>query len=38
MKKLIMVLTMAAAYLVATGAASAFPPPPDCMPDCPWVR
>ena len=39
MKKVLMIVTLAMAYLAATGAASAFPPPPpDCMPDCPWVR
>ena len=38
MKKVLMIVTLAMAYLAATGAASAIPPPPECDPNCPWVR
>lgn len=38
MRKLIMVLTLAATWLAATGVSSAIVPPQCAPSDCPWVR
>jgi hypothetical protein len=38
MRKIFMILTLAAAYLAVTGAATAGIEPPQCDPDCPWVK
>lgn len=37
MKKFMMILTLAVAYFTVTATAGAYPPP-DCEPNCPWVR
>ncbi len=38
MKKLVITLALAFAYLTANTVASAYPPPPTCDPNCPWIR
>jgi hypothetical protein len=37
MRRLFIVATLAFTYLAATGAARQIPPP-ECAPNCPWVR
>lgn len=37
MRRLIMIVTLAVTYLAATGSARQLPPP-QCDPNCPWVR
>jgi hypothetical protein len=37
MRKLIMVLTLAAAWMASTGVSNALLTP-QCSPNCPWVR
>src|SRR4051812_46339469 len=39
MKKLMMVMTLMVGYMMAANAANAgAPPPPECDPNCPWIR
>lgn len=39
MKKLMIVMTLMVGYMMAVGAATAgYPPPPECDPNCPWIR
>lgn len=37
MRKLFIVISLAVSYIALSGAASAFPPP-QCDPNCPFVR
>jgi hypothetical protein len=37
MRKLMMILALATAY-VAVSSAAGGPPPPECSPNCPWIR
>ncbi len=36
MRKIFMLLTLAVSYIAVAGASSY--PPPQCDPNCPWVR
>ncbi len=36
MRKLMMIFALAAAYVAVSSAAGA--PPPQCEPNCPWIR
>jgi hypothetical protein len=38
MRKLVMLLTVAISFLGITASANAFPPPPACGDNCPFVR
>lgn len=37
MRKLLMILTLATAWIGATGVSTAIVPP-QCSPNCPWLR